>query len=82
MDVASYTTAGCAPGIVATAASRTPELSACARQGLTIAASVLLRLVADCSPLVRMGGTGFRAPMASACRGRCTTPCVTPWPGC
>eukprot|EP00964_Phaeocystis_antarctica_P050053 scaffold28993_cov34-Phaeocystis_antarctica.AAC.6 len=23
-----------------------------------------------------MGGTGFRAPMASACRGRCTTPCL------
>ena len=40
------------------------------------------RLATDCSPSARMAATGFRAHMASACRGRCTSPCAIPWPGC
>ena len=52
------------------------------RPGLTTPARVPRRLATACTPSARMVATGSRAPTASACRGRCTTPCATPWPGC
>ena len=61
-----------------------PRLQTCwsARLGLTTAAHVPRRLATACTLSARMVSTGSRAPTASACRGRCTTPCATPWPGC
>ena len=61
-----------------------PWLLTCwsARPGVTTAARVPRRLATECSPSARMAATGFRAHMVSACRGRCTTPCAIPWPGC
>jgi hypothetical protein len=50
--------------------------------GLTTAARVPRRLATACAPSARMVAIGSCAPTASACRGRCTILCATPWPGC